>query len=303
VGATATTWLSNSWGFFKPFDVAIVDEAAQMTLPATLGALRLARRFILIGDHKQLPSVVVSEPRKEITPVENAAPRLSESLFEQLYHCYQVNHSEAIVDLNEQYRMNAEICALPRDMWYEKDLKPANEDVSNARLALLSPVPTAHRLVHALDPESPVVFLDVPWSQEWTGPRTNQREAQVVAELLEAYLKAGLRLDSAGIIAPFRSQVALIRRTVEASISELAGKSRSVVDTVDRFQGQERDLIIISLAVHAAHVHDLLKDERRLNVAISRARHKLIILGDQAVLRQERTYSALIDRCKLVYAL
>ncbi|MFM8322919.1 MAG: DEAD/DEAH box helicase, partial [Chloroflexota bacterium] len=329
---------------------AIVDEAAQMTLPATLGALRLARRFILIGDHKQLPPVVISEPRFDRqpdpaglpgpapeslpgaarcalpggspgelpAPDELAAPagppipgggpgsdwsqaRLSTSLFELLYRHLKTHCPQAVVDLNEQYRMNAAICAIPRRLWYDDDLRPAGSEIAQARMGLLKPPPPGHRLGAALDPDQPVVFLDIPWGPGWCGARTNQREAQTVAELIEAFIDLGLNLDDAGVIAPFRAQVALVRRALAERLpAEQHPRIRSLVDTVDRFQGQERSLVVLSLATHGAFIHDLLQDERRLNVAITRARHKLVILGDAGVLSISPRYAGLIEQCVVV---
>lgn len=302
VGATATTWLSGTWDGFLQFDVAIVDEAAQLTLPATLGPLRLARQFILIGDHKQLPAVVLSESQRRISePEADGQPRLSESLFEQLYAHLEVTYPEGIVKLNEQYRMNEEICAIPRRMWYDEDLRPGTAKVSMARLALMKPLPRDHRLFAILDPECPVVFVDVPWAGGTEGPRTHRREAELVRDILSIYSECGLSMDSVGVIAPFRAQVATIRRVLEATFHEpVRHKIRGVVDTVDRFQGQERELIIISLATYGNFVHELLQDERRLNVALTRAKHKLIILGDVSVLGAHPTYYSLIRHCKVI---
>lgn len=296
VGATATTWLSNTWEIFDRFDVAIVDEAAQITLPAALGALRLAKRFILIGDHRQLPPVVISEPRNGNALAEPAL-RLSGSLFEELYRSYRHTCPEAIVHLNEQYRMNEEICVISRNMWYDEDLQPATPGVAGARLALTRQLDRRLSLHPALDPDIPAVFLHIPWSEAWSSPRASLREAQAAGHILRAYLDAGLSLDCAGIIAPFRAQVALIRRTLEAMLPGQAAEIRGAVDTVDRFQGQERDLILMSLATHGNFVHDLLQDERRLNVAITRARHKLILLGDRDVLCQHPMFADLLRHC------
>lgn len=313
VGATATTWLSNSWKVFGRFDVAIVDEAAQITLPAALGALRLARKFILIGDHRQLPPVVISAPRQaeggeeRLTEERLTEERLALSLFERLFLHYEQHCPAAVVRLNEQYRMNSVICALPQQLWYDADLRPATTAIANARLALARPVSggselaAGPELITALDPQHPVVFIDVPWAQAGCGPRTNPREAQLVGEILSAYLQAGLNLANVGVIAPFRAQVALIRRTLEARLPEDArAEIRGMVDTVDRFQGQERELVVISLATHGEFIHDLLQDERRLNVALTRAKHKLIILGDRRVLGYHPTYATLLQLCRII---
>ena len=303
VAATATTWLSGDWDMdsFSKFDVAILDEAAQLSLPAALGPLRLAEKFILIGDHKQLPAVVLSEETREIRALnDNTEPRLSLSLFEQLFMFLKEQSPEGIVALDEQYRMNEKICAVPRQMWYEQDLRPATKEIAGARLALLSHIPEDHPLYAVVDPEEPVVFWHVSHTGGSSAPRTNLEEAKKVKELIAVYREHGLSFENIGVIAPFRAQVAAVRRELEQAFPEHTPKIRQAVDTVDRFQGQEKELIIVSLSTYGNFIHDLLLDQRRLNVAITRARHKLIVLGDAAVLSENPTYYSLLRHCNQI---
>lgn len=302
VAATATTWLSGTWGLLPQFDVAIIDEAAQLTLPASLGPLRLASKFVLIGDHMQLPAVVTSEGRASRDSLDHeTSPRLSESLFEALYRDLDTSNQKGLVKLNEQYRMNEDICAIPRLLGWYDELAPANDKVASAKLTLITRFPEEHPLIEILHPDRSVVFVDVPWNYYGGAARTNQKEAEMVSTIIRTHLKHGLSIASIGVIAPFRAQVALIRRLLESGLpKDLHVAIRGGVDTVDRFQGQERELIVLSLATHANHVHDLLFDERRLNVALTRAKQKLIILGDAAVLRKSAIYSRLIDLCTFV---
>jgi DNA replication ATP-dependent helicase Dna2 len=300
IAATATTWLSGDWDLetFPRFDVAIVDEAAQLSLPATLGPLRLADKFVLIGDHKQLPAVVLSEGNRTISePEASDEPRLSQSLFAQLYAYLEEACPEAIVSLNEQYRMNEEICAIPRQMWYDDDLRPGTPEVAKARLAVVSPLSREHGLFPILDPDEPVVFVDVPWDRAAQAPRTNQQEALLIRDILCTYLEHGVGFSNVGVIAPFRAQVATIRRVLEEAFPESDRYIRQTVDTVDRFQGQEKELIIVSLATYGDFVHELLQDQRRLNVALTRAKHKLIVLGDVSILSIDPAYYSLIRHC------
>ena len=300
VAATATTWLSGDWDLetFPRFDVAIVDEAAQLSLPATLGPLRLADKFMLIGDHKQLPAVVLSESNRAISePEVSDEPRLSQSLFAQLYAYLEEACPEAIVSLNEQYRMNEEICTIPRQMWYDDDLRPGTPEVAKARLAVVSPLSREHRLFPILDPDQPVVFVNVPWDRASQAPRTNQQEALLVRDILYTYREHGVGFGNTGVIAPFRAQVATIRRALEEAFPGSERDIRRTVDTVDRFQGQEKELIIVSLATYGDFVHELLQDQRRLNVALTRAKHKLIVLGDVSVLSTDPAYYSLIRHC------
>ncbi len=96
-------------------------------------------------------------------------------------------------------------------------------------------------------------------------------------------------------MAPFRAQVALLRRELEEEVPGKEETARAMVDTVDRFQGSECDVVILSFATWNEEVHDLLRDERRLNVALTRARHKLILVGSAHVLRTVPLYAALLE--------
>lgn len=297
VAATASTWTRGTWEDSLQFEVAIVDEAGQMTLPATLAPLRFAPRFVLIGDHKQLPPVVQSEGRRRMSEPDvddaSAPPRLSRSLFEELIVADAARGGDATIVLTEQYRMNADICQLASDRWYDSRLRPGTPAIATARLSLPGILPDDD-LASVRSPESPVIWLDVPVVAGGP-PRQNPREANLIADLLAGYLEAGLNWSQVGVIAPFRAQVAAIRRALAQQLGDAArAHVRSTVDTVDRFQGQERDVIIVSLCAYDRFVPDLLRDERRLNVAVTRARHKLILLGDADVLRGEPVYAALL---------
>jgi DNA replication ATP-dependent helicase Dna2 len=295
VAATTSGVLGGACDGLPPFDVVIVDEAAQVTLPASVGTIARGLRFILIGDHCQLPAVVQSEEAGVSPPAGEAATRLSRSLFEELFARAEREFPEAIVRLNRQYRMNEEICALPRDRWYHEDFQPADERIGAARLVLKP------RLAAVLAPDHPVVFVDVPWRTAAGGPpRTNRREAELVRQLVAALVKHGVPLCEIGVIAPFRAQVNTVRQALERDRPDQAEQVRLMTDTVDRFQGQEREVVILTLATHEDRLHDLLRDERRLNVAITRARSKLIILGDRGVLASHPAYRSIIDRCTVV---
>ena len=303
VATTCTSWMNGAWDALYDFDLAIVDEAAQLTVPLTLGPLRLARSFILIGDHMQLPAVVLSETgRRSTDPEESGPTRLSTPLFKQLYTHLKEGGLPGIVKLNDQYRMNEEICAIPREIWYDDDLKPANNETAHARLAVIPDIHPTDPLFPILDPNRPVVFVDLPWAAGAGAPRTNRAEAELVREIVRSYMGHAVGSEAIGIIAPFRAQVTMIRRVLEARFPEKVTEIRAMVDTVDRFQGQQRELIIISLATHGDLVHDLLQDERRLNVALTRAKHKLIILGDAAVLKSHPAYYSLIRHCTVIPA-
>jgi superfamily I DNA and/or RNA helicase len=134
------------------------------------------------------------------------------------------------------------------------------------------------------------------------GPRTNSTEARIVRKLVADLVARGVSMQSGvgrgqiAVIAPFKAQVALIRRELEAEFPGKEDAIRVMVDTVDRFQGSESDVVILSFANTNEEVHDLLRDKRRMNVALTRARHKVILIGSSRVLRREPLYAALLEQ-------
>lgn len=310
-----------------PFDVAIVDEATQIGEPLTLGPLRLARRFVLVGDHRQLPAIVTNErattaavegyawfePDEEelaLTPTARAsqlglfdagaAPRpervrtplslggLDRSLFERL-----VDQGLPHVMLEEQYRMNAEVQAFSSRAYYEERLVP-HPAVAGARLDLepstLASLPAHVRAV--LDPDAPVLFCNVVGEDLH---RTNEPEARAVVETVAALISCGAGNDrkSIGVVTPFRAQGQLLRRMLAERLGEAAALID--VDTVERYQGSERDTIIVSL-VKTDHAGEFLSDHRRLNVTLTRARRKLILFGHRECLMLSPLFRSLLTQ-------
>lgn len=292
------------------FDVAIIDEAGQLTLPAILGALRFARRFILVGDEKQLPPLVLSK--------EAGQAGLSDSLFSILKQAdahYTQEHREAIsacVPLQMQYRMNRWISQFASHTFYRGELHP-HPTVANRILTFSAPrsgvdseKPGIRRV---LDARMPLVFLDArsdPGIQE--GVKTSNCEARIVREVVAGLLARGIDEGDIGIIAPYRAQVANLRRHLFASEEEsgwraLSPTTRLSVDTVDRFQGGERSIIIISFATSvtppaASQLRDHLTDPHRLNVALTRAQRKLILIGNAAALADLPVFRQLLAYCR-----
>ncbi len=264
VAATVATWSAERYeveDVLPSFDVVIVDEATQLTVPATLGALRWARKFILVGDEHQLAPLVQSLAAR--------ANGLGESLFEQL-----LPHApaQARIALRRQYRMHEQIAAFPSRMFYSGALV-ADASVAGATLAI-----TPTRFTRILDPALPLVWAETPPAPVAT--KLNDREARAAADLARALVESGLPPDAIGIIAPFRAQAARLRQHA----GDLVPRGLTV-DTVDRFQGGERRVILLSLTVAAPPSEEMatfLSDPRRLNVALTRAREKLIILGNRA---------------------
>jgi DNA replication ATP-dependent helicase Dna2 len=283
IGATAYQSAAHPIFRRQRFDRVIIDEAGQLDEPSTLGPLSLAPRCVLGGDHLQLPPVV---REKSDSP---DSPGLERSLFERLYHgAPEVSVSR----LNMQYRMNKEIQDIPSNLFYDGRLFPAPE-VASRRLRLSPALPCIPDFDEIIDPDSPAVFVDV---QGRDSGKSRPKEAMVASNIIRIYSALGLPCRDIGIITPYRVQQALIRRSladmdiIEPDLS---------VDTVDRFQGGEREVIILSLARSDA-VTSFLADSKRLNVSLSRARSKLILLGHGPTLREHALFSSILANLKSI---
>lgn len=290
VAATTATWSAERYddaGEPLRFDLAIVDEASQLTLPALLGALRFSRRFVLVGDERQLPPLVVSE--------EAASLGLKRSLFAELLDRWG---TPAGVALRQQYRMHPVICAFPSREFYDGKLEAAG----TARTALLD----AHAdrsgpLWPVLAPERPVVFVDVAEPEVGAGGKASPTQARVVTRIVRTLLAADVPAAQIGCIAPYRAQVAAVRQLLAT-----VGIGDVAVDTVDRFQGGERSVVIFSFGGHATggdtiQRGEFLADPNRLNVALTRAQRKLILVGDRRRLAAFPLLARLVDYCASLY--
>ncbi|KAL2083251.1 hypothetical protein ACEWY4_021024 [Coilia grayii] len=285
----ATTCMGVKHALFsrRRFDFCIVDEASQISQPVCLGPLFYAQRFVLVGDHQQLPPIVQN--------TEARALGMDESLFKRLEH-----HSDAVVQLTVQYRMNSKIMSLSNTLMYEGKLECGSERTASAVLQL----PTRDSVEQdlelfigqaaymdwinaALQPLNPVCFLDtskVPAMETVEkGGVSNQTEATLVHAIVSLLLKAGCKAGDIGIIAPYRQQLKAI-----SGLLESPAFSAVEVNTVDKYQGRDKSVIIVSFVRSSleAHMGELLKDWRRLNVAITRAKHKLIMVGSVSTLRR-----------------
>lgn len=285
----------------KHFDVAIVDEATQILEPQLLGIL-CARfkdgrngigKFILIGDHKQLPAVVLQS--NEQSEVHDEGLRriglynLKDSLFERLYRFHlQEEHCQAVDMLCRQGRMHPGVASFPNREFYAGKLE-----------ALGLP----HQLENV---DAPVRFIPSERDTESVSGKTNRNEARIVAQLAadvyHLYKETFEVNRTLGVITPYRSQIALIRKEIQAlGISALNEIS---VDTVERYQGSERDVIIYSFCVNYLYQLKFLPNlteengvwiDRKLNVALTRARRQLYITGVPDILSHNLIYRRLIQ--------
>ena len=322
IASTTATWSSDKYappplhadGEQHPddllqFDVAIIDEAGQLTIPAILGALRFVKRFILVGDEKQLPPLVLSK--------EAALAGLSRSLFSSLKQYdedYRKEHPDATsacVALEVQYRMNKWISRFSSRQFYDGRLKP-HSSVANRLLEFKEDSPAGRyespAITQAVHPKRPMVFLDVREELPTGGTKISNAEARVVREVVAALLERGIEEKDIGIIAPYRAQVANLRRHLfsdEDCIGwkKLPDTTALTVDTVDRFQGGERPVIILSFATSStpeaeSQLREHLTDNHRLNVALTRAQRKLLLVGNAAALETLPVFQQLLAYCQ-----
>eukprot|EP00741_Cyanophora_paradoxa_P005211 tig00000852_g5051.t1 len=281
------------------FDVVIVDEASQLSEAACLGPIRFGRSFVLVGDHNQLPPVVKN--------VQARALGMSTPLFQRLCEA----HPAAKVELETQYRMAADIMLLSNSLVYSNRLRCGSDDVATATLK----VPWLDQVIResqmpawltaALNPCNRVLFLDTDTcpALESRGAESvhNDGEARLVSSLVTTLISAGVNASDMGVISPYRSQVRLIASNLRNALGP--GVSATLdVHTIDKYQGRDKACILISFvrSNQSSLVGDLLRDWRRLNVAFTRARCKLVMVGSRATLAAEpffeRLFSLLIPR-------
>ncbi len=267
----------------EKFEFAVIDEATQSTEPSTLIPLLKAKRIIMAGDHKQLPPTVLNE--------EAMRGGLSRSLFERLIELYG---DRIRVMLEVQYRMNEEIAEFPNREFYDGKLRAA-EHVKRRTIADLVPSLSSLAFIRA---DKPLIFIDTADSglfaerKRWgSTSRENEGEARVVKAIAERLLDAGIRAEDIAVISPYEDQVSLIRMLLEVEGLE--------IKTVDGFQGREKEVVIVSF-VRSNRTGDIgfLSDLRRLNVSITRAKRKLILIGNSRTLEHEACYRRLIALAK-----
>ena len=305
----------------KHFQLAIVDEASQILEPNIVGLLASHRdgqccidKFILVGDHKQLPAVVqqdeqssaVSDPMLHAIGLRNCR----NSLFERLLTSHSsplTSHSSPLTPphigiLRRQGRMHPDIAAFPNRMFYAREQ--------------LMPVPLPHQEELSADHlfmRRRRIFIPSEFcKQPNISDKVNIHEAQIVARLLEGiYHHYSQQFDAnktVGVIVPYRNQIAMIRKEIEQL--GLPCLQQVTIDTVERYQGSQRDVVIYSFTVQHLYQLDFLTSncfeedghviDRKLNVAITRARKQMIIVGNERILSSNPLFKALIEEYKIV---
>jgi ATP-dependent RNA/DNA helicase IGHMBP2 len=264
----------------RKFDTVFIDEAAQALEPGCWIPLLRAKKVVMAGDHCQLPPTIKSPDAKA----------LGETLFE---HCIGREGFQSVM-LKIQYRMNKVIMGFSSDWFYHGELEAA-PSVAEHTLADHQPELEADALERV-----PLVWIDTAGCSydEYQDPKSKSYANPSEAELLERWLKNYTahwpeHPVSIGVIAPYRGQVDTLQNLWTPSLwpDHLAVD----INTIDSYQGQERDLIVLSL-VRSNDTGEIgfLKDLRRLNVAITRGRKQVVIIGDSATLGNHRFYQALL---------
>ncbi|MBR5612439.1 MAG: DNA helicase, partial [Bacteroidaceae bacterium] len=303
VGTVASLSSKTELFKLKRFDVAIVDEATQILEPQLLWLLSAKAsdgkdsvgKFVLIGDHKQLPAVVLQS--KEESEVFDERLRqigllnLKDSLFERLYRYHLSEGDSLALDmLCRQGRMHPAVASFPNQAFYAGRLEPVG-------------------LPHQLEEIStPVIFIPSQRDVDGLSGKTNRYEARMVADWAErVWMESQDTFDAnrtLGVVTPYRSQIALIRKELQAKgIPALLDIS---VDTVERYQGSERDVIIYSFCVNHRYQLKFLPNlteengvqiDRKLNVALTRARKRLIVMGVAEILKENPIYNRFLSSC------
>lgn len=266
----ACTLIGSAHGFLKDrtFKTVLIDEAGQALEPACWVPMLKCEKVVLAGDPLQLPPTVKSQ--------EAAQKGLTTTLLEK-----RVERTDQHVLLRTQYRMNEGIMAFSNKAFYEGKLE-AHPSVAN----------------HSIGDDSvPLSFIDTAGTGyeeelgEATLSRCNPEEARLALRVLDS-LELGDH--SVGVISPYRAQV-------DALKDLLKGRKNTVVQTVDAFQGQECDVIVISLVrSNEKGIIGFLTDYRRMNVAMTRARKKLIVIGDSATIGQDKFYAQFLEHVEEV---
>ncbi len=324
---TAMTLNAHSELFsLKPFSLAIIDEASQLLEPHLLGILgamhrghSAVERFVFIGDHKQLPAVVKqsAEESRVADPLLHEAllTDCRESLFERMIKRYGTDE-HITYTLHRQGRMHRDIAEFPNTAFYRGELTEATPEqcapLSNNESLCDSRSESSYQLSSFnLQPENlfahRIAFIDTAAPGATPTDKVNLAEAALIAALAtHTYYLYRENFDphrTLGIIVPYRNQIAAVRRAIAAyGIDTLADIT---IDTVERYQGSQRDVIIYGFTVHHTTQLDFLTEQtfteegstidRKLNVVMTRARQHLFMAGNATLLRTNPLFARLLD--------
>lgn len=293
--------------YFKRFQTVIVDEASQLLEPQLVGLLSAFERFILVGDDKQLPAVVTQPDRYtlvESDPLKEAGfTSLKESLFARLVRTCEANGwHDAYGMLTAQGRMHQDIAAFVNARYYGGRLTTLSEGQKQMQSRFSKNSDDKYEQALAT---SRIIFIPTAADKK---PKVNLEEADHTQKFLKTISRvygSDFSSQAVGVVTPYRSQIATMLRSLLMQKEPFAGNVS--VDTVERFQGSERDIIILSMAVNKPLQLGMLQSlavtpdgsvDRKLNVALTRAKQQLVIMGCEEVLNKSDDYAALIQHVK-----
>lgn len=344
VGTTAS--LSGKPELFKlkHFHAAIIDEASQILEPHLLSILCACHgteqcavdKFILIGDPKQLPAVVQQSPTESAVTDEPllriGLTDCRNSLFERLYRWHHSHPQDGVLSmLDQQGRMHPEVSDFPNRFFYggQLGIVPVKHQTEELEFRIYPPATNLSRFPVLL-PESPkadasdilhsymqyiattrVGFIPSGFPPFEDSNKINRNEAQIIALIVQSIHKLCLLNEvpfraarRIGIIVPFRNQIALIRKALK--ILQIPETEEITIDTVERYQGSQREIILFSATISRPYQLDILsapiKEEdgtqidRKLNVALTRAQKQLFMTGNEVLLRRSPIYKEFIER-------
>ena len=322
--ATTSTMNSRSALFnIKHFDLVIIDEASQILEPNIVGILtarqeegRAIDRFILVGDHKQLPAVVQQQGSLEMEGSDKRLDSIhlsscANSLFERLILTERAaGRTDFIGTLHKQGRMHPDIADFANRKFYAKEQLECVPLAHQLETDLAYNEESEDALDNALKAHRMIFIPSMPCKQLNISEKVNTDEARIIADLLRRlYRQMSKNFDpqkSVGVIVPYRNQIAMIRKEIERL--EIPALEDISIDTVERYQGSQRDVILYSFTIQSRYQLDFLTAntfyeegqpiDRKLNVAITRARKQLILTGNESTLRQNQLFAELIDYIK-----
>jgi DNA replication ATP-dependent helicase Dna2 len=288
---------------FIAFKHIVIDEASQLTEAQLSGIIAAFDKFVLIGDHKQLPAVVTQEDKLCVLPPGSYLDRvnisdLRISLFERLFrNAKDKGWHAGYGQLIDHYRMHEQIASLiTKD--YDKEL------IAHAARQLTNKAPYILSQDHPFYgiSQSRIVFIE---SLQDSGLKRNAQEARMVVTLVKMLVEDGkFKLKDIGIITPFRAQIVEIKRDMPQAWLE---DEEFTIDTVERFQGGQRKIVIFSTtisnprqlsSIQSIASNDADRTDRKMLVSISRAQEQIIVLGNQEALEVSPGYNRLMKRCK-----
>ncbi|MGM9687564.1 MAG: DEAD/DEAH box helicase [Alloprevotella sp.] len=305
----------------RRFEAAIIDEASQLLEPQLLGLLcaqadgrEAIGKFILIGDHKQLPAVVQQPEARTATHSDElrrmGLTDMRQSLFERLHRLeQQAGRRQFVGMLHRQGRMHPDICQFVNRRFYRDQLQAVPLPHQTGQLSTAANLPAFERFVAT----TRMGFFPVAASGSGENLRANEPEAQVAARVVEALTSLHAQPghsdfhpeQAIGIIVPFRSQIACIRSMLRQRGLDCA--ETVTIDTVECYQGSQRDCILFSTTVSQPYQMQLLSEthnvdgvdvDRKLNVAVTRARKQFFLIGNPRLLAESDIYRDLMATCR-----